>query len=133
MEVRTVKFWKIKRTNKDILLVIHYIKKKEGNNMMNVQFNLKAKHLVIGAVVVTGFVFWQANKPLEYDFTSVYDAQNNHHNIHLKTDSNSERYNEKCANELAEHLLDAKISNFDITITNDGEYELLFYNGNKLK
>lgn len=100
---------------------------------MNVQFNMKARYLVIGGLLVGAFGLYQANKPLEYDFSSVYDSANNHHNVIIKTDSNSERYNEKCANDLSKHLLDAKITNYDITVVNDGEYELVYYNGNKLK
>lgn len=99
--------------------------------MLKFDFNLKAKHLVIGAVVVGAVGLYQANKPLEYEFSSVYDG--NKHHVLVHTDSSNSRYNEKCADDLSSNLLKAKIVNYDIQVVNDGEYELIYYNGNKVK
>lgn len=100
---------------------------------MNVQFNMKAKYLVIGGLLVGAFGLYQANKPLDYDFSSVYDSSNNHHNVVIKTGTNNDKYNEKCADDLSRNLLNANITNYDIQVVNDGEYELIYYNGNKVK
>ena len=99
--------------------------------MLKFDFNLKAKHLVIGAVVVGAVGLYQANKPLEYEFSSVYDG--NKHHVLVHTDSSNSRYNEKCADDLSSNLLKAKIVNYDIEVVHNGEYELIFYNGNKVK
>lgn len=99
--------------------------------MLKFDFNLKAKHLVIGALVVGGFGLYQANKPVEYEFSSVYDGDKHH--VLIYTDTNNERYNEKCADDLSRNLLKAKIVNYDIQTVNDGEYTLIYYNGNKVK
>ena len=96
---------------------------------MNVQ--IKAKYVVIGALAFTGIAFLQSNKPLDYDFSSVYDGDKHHVLVH--TDTNNSRYNEKCADEVSANLLKAKITNYDIQTVNDGEYELIYYNGNKVK
>ena len=101
--------------------------------MLKFDFNLKAKHLVVGAVVISGIGLYQANKPLDYEFSSVYDSANNHHSVLVHTDTNNSRYNEKCADEVSANLLKAKITNYDIQTVNDGEYELIYYNGNKVK
>ena len=99
--------------------------------MLKFDFNLKAKHLVIGAVVVGAVGLYQANKPLDYTFSSVYDG-NKHHAL-IYTDSSNSRYNEKCAEDLANNFIKAKLGEFDIEVVHNGEYELIFYNGNKVK
>lgn len=99
--------------------------------MLKFDFNLKAKHLVIGALALTGIGFLQSNKPLDYEISSVYDGSKHHVLVH--TDSNSSRYNERCADEVSTNLLKAKIVSYDIQVVNDGEYELIYYNGNKVK
>ena len=71
---------------------------------MKLQFYLKPKYVIIGLVLLIGFGFYQANKPVEYAFSSVYDVETNHHNVQLKSNSNSDRYNERCADDLAENL-----------------------------
>ena len=96
---------------------------------MNVQ--IKAKYVVIGALAFTGIAFLQSNKPLDYEFSSVYDGSKHHVLVH--TDSNNSRYNERCADEVSANLLKAKIVDYDIQVVNDGEYELIYYNGNKVK
>ena len=96
---------------------------------MNVQ--IKAKYVVIGGLAFTGISFLQSNKPLDYEFISVYDGDKHHVLVH--TDTNNSRYNEKCADEVSANLLKAKITNYDIQTVNDGEYELIYYNGNKVK
>lgn len=101
--------------------------------MLKFDFNLKAKHLVIGGLVITGIAFLQSNKPLDYTFSSVYDNDSNHHYVLVKTDSNNERYNIKCADEVSTNLLKANITNYDISTVNNGEYELIYYNGEKIK
>ena len=98
---------------------------------MNVQFNMKAKYLVIGGLLVGAFGLYQANKPLDYEFSSVYDGDKHHVLVH--TDTNNSRYNEKCADEVSANLLKAKIVDYDIQVVNDGQYELIYYNGNKIK
>ena len=96
---------------------------------MNVQ--IKAKYVAV-AVAVLGLVgLYNANKDLEYEFSSVYDGDKHHVLVH--TDTNNERYNERCADEVSANLLKAKITNYDIQVVNDGEYELVYYNGNKVK
>ena len=98
---------------------------------MNVQ--IKAKYVAV-AVAVLGLVgLYQANKDLEYNFSSVYDNDSNHHYVLVKTDSNNERYNIKCADEVSTNLLKANITNYDISTVTNGEYELLYYNGHKIK
>ena len=96
---------------------------------MNVQ--IKAKYVVIGALAFTGIAFLQSNKPLEYEFSSVYDGSKHHVLVH--TDTNNSRYNERCADEVSANLLKAKIVDYDIQVVNDGQYELIYYNGNKVK
>lgn len=98
---------------------------------MNVQFNMKAKYLVIGGLLVGAFGLYQANKPVEYDFSSVYDGDKHH--VLIYTDSNNERYNERCADDLSKNLLKAKIVDYDIQVVNDGQYELIYYDGQKIK
>ena len=100
---------------------------------MNVQFNMKAKYLIIGGLLVGAFGLYQAKKPLDYEFSSVYDSANNHHSVLVHTDTNNSRYNERCADEVSANLLKAKIVSYDIQVVNDGEYELIYYNGNKIK
>ena len=96
---------------------------------MNVQ--IKAKYVAV-AVAVLGLVgLYNANKDLEYEFSSVYDGDKHHVLVH--TDTNNSRYNERCADEVSANLLKAKITNYDIQTVNDGEYELIYYNGNKVK
>ena len=76
---------------------------------MNVQFNMKAKYLIIGGLLVGAFGLYQANKDLDYEFSSVYDG--NKHHVLVHTDTNNSRYNEKCADEVSANLLKAKITN----------------------
>lgn len=97
--------------------------------MLNVQ--IKAKHLVVGAVVVGAVGLFQANKPVEYEFSSVYDGEKHHALIY--TDSSNDRYNEKCAEDLANNFIKAKLGEFDIEVVHNGEYDLVFYNGEKVK
>ena len=99
--------------------------------MLNVQ--IKGKYVVIGLAVLGLVGLYQAKKPLDYEFSSVYDSANNHHSVLVHTDTNNSRYNEKCADEVSANLLKAKITNYDIQTVNDGEYELIYYNGNKVK
>ena len=96
---------------------------------MNVQ--IKGKYVVIGVLALTGIAFLQSNKDLDYEFSSVYDGSKHHVLVH--TDTNNSRYNERCADEVSANLLKAKITNYDIQTVNDGEYELIYYNGNKVK
>lgn len=98
---------------------------------MNVNFTLKAKYLVVGALALTGVAFWQSNKPVEYEFSSVYDG--NQHHVLIYTDSSNERYNEKCAEDLANNMIKAGLGNFNIQVVQDGEYDLIFYNSQKVK
>ena len=100
---------------------------------MKLQFYLKPKYAIVGLVLLIGFGFYQANKPVEYTFSSVYDVETNHHNVHLKSNSNSDRYNERCADDLAENLEKANILNYDIRVVNDGEYDLYYFHGEKIK
>ena len=96
---------------------------------MNVQ--IKAKYVAV-AVAVLGLIgLHNANKDLDYEFSSVYDG--NKHHVLVHTDTNNSRYNERCADEVSANLLKAKITNYDIQTVNDGEYELIYYNGNKVK
>lgn len=97
--------------------------------MLNVQ--IKGKYVVVGALVLTGFAFLQSNRPLEYEFSSVYDGDKHHVLVH--TDTNNSRYNERCADEVSANLLKAKIVDYDIQVVNDGQYELIYYDGNKIK
>ena len=97
--------------------------------MLNVQ--IKGKYVVIGALALTGIAFLQSNKPLDYEFSSVYDGSKHHVLVH--TDSSNSRYNERCADEVSANLLKAKIVDYDIQVVNDGQYELIYYNGNKVK
>lgn len=97
--------------------------------MLNVQ--IKGKYVVIGLAVLGAVGLYQANKPLDYDFSSVYDG--NKHHVLVHTDTNNSRYNERCADEVSANLLKAKIVDYDIQVVNDGEYELIYYNGNKVK
>ena len=97
--------------------------------MLNVQ--IKGKYVVIGALALTGIAFLQSNRPLEYEFSSVYDGSKHHVLVH--TDSSNSRYNERCADEVSANLLKAKIVDYDIQVVNDGQYELIYYNGNKVK
>lgn len=96
---------------------------------MNVQ--IKAKYVAV-AVAVLGLVgLYNANKPVEYEFSSVYDGDKHH--VLIYTDSSNDRYNEKCAEDLANNFIKAKLGEFDIEVVHNGEYELIFYNGNKVK
>lgn len=97
--------------------------------MLNVQ--IKGKYVVIGLAVLGLVGLYNANKDLEYEFSSVYDGDKHHVLVH--TDTNNSRYNERCADEVSANLLKAKITNYDIQTVNDGEYELIYYNGNKVK
>ena len=97
--------------------------------MLNVQ--IKGKYVVIGLAVLGLVGLYQANKPLDYEFSSVYDG--NKHHVLVHTDTNNSRYNERCADEVSANLLKAKIVDYDIQVVNDGEYELIYYNGNKVK
>lgn len=97
--------------------------------MLNVQ--IKAKHLVVGAVVVGAVGLFQANKPVDYEFSSVYDGEKHHALIY--TDSSNDRYNERCAEDLANNFIKAKLGEFDIEVVHNGEYDLVFYNGEKVK
>ena len=97
--------------------------------MLNVQ--IKGKYVVIGLAVLGLVGLYQANKPLDYEFSSVYDGDKHHVLVH--TDTNNSRYNERCADEVSANLLKAKIVDYDIQVVNDGEYELIYYNGNKVK
>ena len=96
---------------------------------MNVQ--IKAKYVAVAVAVLGLVVLYNANKDLEYEFSSVYDGDKHHVLVH--TDTNNSRYNERCADEVSANLLKAKITNYDIQTVNDGEYELIYYNGNKVK
>ena len=73
------------------------------------------------------------NKPLEYDFASVYDASNGKHTVNVYTSNKSKRYATRCADELADSFIKAKIGNYDISIVKNGEYELVYYNSRKVK
>ena len=97
--------------------------------MLNVQ--IKGKYVVIGLAVLGLVGLYNANKDLEYEFSSVYDG--NKHHVLVHTDTNNSRYNERCADEVSANLLKAKIVDYDIQVVNDGEYELIYYNGNKVK
>ena len=96
---------------------------------MNVQ--IKAKYVVIGALAFTGIAFLQSNRPVEYEFSSVYDGSKHHALIY--TDSSNDRYNERCAEDLANNFIKAKLGEFDIEVVHNGEYDLVFYNGQKVK
>lgn len=98
---------------------------------MNVQFNLKAKYVVAGVLLATGIAYFSSNKPVEYEFSSVYDG--NQHHVLVYTDSNNKRYNERCADDVAKNMLKANLGKFNIEVVQDGEYELIYYNGNKVK
>lgn len=97
--------------------------------MLNVQ--IKGKYVVIGALVLGGIGLLQANKPVEYEFSSVYDGDKHHALIY--TDSSNDRYNERCAEDLANNFIKAKLGEFDIEVVHNGEYDLVFYNGEKVK
>ena len=97
--------------------------------MLNVQ--IKGKYVVIGLAVLGLVGLYNANKDLEYEFSSVYDG--NKHHVLVHTDTNNSRYNERCADEVSANLLKAKIVDYDIQVVNDGEYKLIYYNGNKVK
>lgn len=97
--------------------------------MLNVQ--IKGKYVAV-AVAVLGLVgLYQANKPVEYEFSSVYDG-NKHHAL-IYTDSSNDRYNKRCAEDLANNFIKAKLGEFDIEVVHNGEYDLVFYNGEKVK
>ena len=97
--------------------------------MLNVQ--IKGKYVAV-AVAVLGLVgLYQANKPVEYEFSSIYDG-NKHHAL-IYTDSSNDRYNKRCAEDLANNFIKAKLGEFDIEVVHNGEYDLVFYNGQKVK
>lgn len=97
--------------------------------MLNVQ--IKGKYVAV-AVAVLGLVgLYQANKPVEYEFSSVYDGEKHHALIY--TDSSNDRYNKRCAEDLANNFIKAKLGEFDIEVVHNGEYDLVFYNGEKVK
>ena len=97
--------------------------------MLNVQ--IKGKYVAV-AVAVLGLVgLYQANKDLDYEFSSVYDG-NKHHAL-IYTDSSNDRYNKRCAEDLANNFIKAKLGEFDIEVVHNGEYDLVFYNGEKVK
>lgn len=97
--------------------------------MLNVQ--IKGKYVAV-AVAVLGLVgLYQANKPVEYEFSSVYDGDKHHALIY--TDSSNDRYNKRCAEDLANNFIKAKLGEFDIEVVHNGEYDLVFYNGEKVK
>ena len=73
------------------------------------------------------------NKPLEYDFASVYDASNGKHTVNVYTSNKSKRYATRCADELADSFIKARLGSFDISIVKNGEYTLVYYNGSKVK
>lgn len=101
---------------------------------MSVEFKavkINLKYVAVAGLVVAGLGFIKASQPLEYEFSSVYDG--NKHHVLIYTDTNNSRYNEKCADEVSANLLKAKIVDYDIQTVNDGEYELIYYNGNKIK
>lgn len=97
--------------------------------MLNVQ--IKGKYVVIGLAVLGLVGLYNANKPVEYEFSSVYDGEKHHALIY--TDSSNSRYNERCAEDLANNFIKAKLGEFDIEVVHNGEYNLVFYNGNKVK
>lgn len=97
--------------------------------MLNVQ--IKGKYVVIGLAVLGLVGLYQANKPVEYEFSSVYDG-NKHHAL-IYTDSSNDRYNKRCAEDLANNFIKAKLGEFDIEVVHNGEYDLVFYNGEKVK
>ena len=85
---------------------------------------------VAGAVVVGGVLaISHMNKPLEYEFSSVYDGTK--HQALIYTDGNS-RYATRCAEELADNFIKAGLGNFDISYVDDGEYTLVFYNSERI-
>ena len=90
--------------------------------MLNVQ--IKGKYVVIGALVLGGIGLLQANKPVEYEFSSVYDGDKHHALIY--TDSSNDRYNERCAEDLANNFIKEKLGEFDIEVVHNGQYDLVF-------
>lgn len=99
---------------------------------MKIQFDLKPKYAIIGIILLLSLVLYQLNRPLKYDFSSVYDSTENHHSVQIKTGTDSKRYNERCADDVAENLNKAKITNYDIKTVNDGKYQLYYINGEKI-
>lgn len=101
---------------------------------MSVEFKavkINLKYVAVAGLVVAGLGYIRSSQPLDYEFSSVYDGDKHHVLVH--TDTNNSRYNERCADEVSANLLKAKITNYDIQTVNDGEYELIYYNGNKIK
>ena len=101
---------------------------------MSVEFKavkINLKYVAVAGLVVAGLGYIRSSQPLEYEFSSVYDGDKHH--VLIYTDSSNERYNEKCAEDLANNMIKAKLGEFDIEVVHDGEYELIFYNGNKVK
>lgn len=92
----------------------------------------KFKGYAVAVAVVVGGVFMihQANKPLEYEFSSVYDGSKHQALIYV---DGSDKYAVKCAEELADNFIKAGLGNFDISYVDDGEYTLVFYNSEKIK
>lgn len=85
--------------------------------------------LAIGGVAVGLLAISHMNKPLEYEFSSVYDGTK--HQALIYTDGNS-KYATKCAEELADNFIKAGLGNFDISYVDNGEYTLVFYNSEKI-
>lgn len=87
--------------------------------------------LLIG--ILLGAFCYHNYRPLKYEFSSVYNVEENHHNVQVKTGTDNETYNQRCADEIAENLEKAKIINYDIRTLNDGNYQLYYKNGERLE
>ena len=92
----------------------------------------KIKGYAVALAVVAGGLFFihQTNKPLDYEFSSVYDGNKHHALIYV---DGSSKYATRCAEELADNFIKAGLGNFDISYVDDGEYTLVFYNSEKIK
>ena len=100
---------------------------------MKVQFYLKPLYVVLLIGVLLGTFYYHNYRPLKYEFSSVYNVEENHHNVQIKTGTDNETYNQRCADEVAENLEKAKITNYDIRTLNDGNYQLYYKNGERLE
>lgn len=91
----------------------------------------KIKFYAVALAVVGGGigVLHHMNKPLEYEFSSVYDGTKHHALVYA---DGSKRYATECAEELADNFIKAGLGNFDISVVEDGEYTLVFYNSERI-
>lgn len=97
---------------------------------MSISNKLKG-YLVAGGLVVGGItVIHHMNQPLEYEFSSVYDG--NSHHVLVYPEHGGSGYAKRCAEELAGHMMKANLGNFSIQVVDNGEYELIFYNSEKV-